>query len=88
MINVVTIAIEEAKEKIQNLLKYEYYGEVPCKYMQSGKEISGLIILYSDSAGNDIYEQLRPDVRVRSHTGKEYFVLLTNIISVDSLSEL
>lgn len=87
MINKTKVSIEAAKAVLKDLLLINYYS-VPCKYKQSGRVINGHIINYTDGAGNDLYEQIRPDVRVRSNTGKEYFVLITSIISVDSLGEL
>lgn len=85
MINNVKVAIEKAKTTLRELLEL---GDVPCTYTQSGQEITGCVIKCDDSLGVDIYLLLRPDVKVRSSTGKEYFILLTSITSIKGLGNL
>ena len=88
MKNNVKGAIIKAKERINYLLVFEHYGEIPCKYKQGKHEINGLIIMHNDSQGRNWYENMRADVRVRSSTGKEYFTPISNLLEVEGLDEL
>tara|TARA_R110002049_G_scaffold289629_1_gene472615 strand:+ start:381 stop:638 length:258 start_codon:yes stop_codon:yes gene_type:complete len=85
MINNVKESMIKAKSRICDLLAL---GEVPCTYMQSGREMMGSIIDYEDQMGNNIYLSLRPDIRVRSSTGKDYPIMLTSVISIKGIDEL
>ena len=85
MINNVKASVEKAKVTIRHLLAS---GDIPCTYMQSGREMMGSIIKYEDSTGKDIYLSLRQDIRVRSSTGKDYPILLTSVVSIKGIDEL
>ena len=85
MINNVKSSMEKAKATLRNLL---VSGDVPCTYKQSGREMMGYIIDYADVTGNDMYLSLRPDIRVRSSTGKSYPIMITSVISIDGIDEL
>lgn len=85
MINNVRASIETAKSTLRDLL---INGDIPCTYMQSGREMMGNIINYEDSVGNDMYLSLRPDIRVRSSTGKDYAIMITSVVSIKGLDEL
>ena len=85
MINNVKTSIERAKETLRDLL---LSGDIPCTYMQSGREMMGSIINYEDNVGNDMYLSLRPDIRVRSSTGKDYAIMITSVISIKGINEL
>ena len=85
MINNVKLAITKAKETLNDLL---LSGDVPCTYMQSGREMMGSIIKYEDQVGNNIYLSLRPDIRVRSSTGKDYAIMITSVVSIKGVNEL
>ena len=85
MINNVRLSIIKAKSTLNDLL---LSGDVPCTYMQSGREMMGSIISYEDQVGNDIYSSLRPDIRVRSSTGKDYAIMITSVVSIKGIDEL
>lgn len=85
MINNVKVSIEKAKKTIRELL---VSGDVPCTYMQSGREMMGSIINYNDNMGNDMYASLRPDIRVRSSTGKDYPIMITSVVTIKGIEEL
>ena len=85
MINNVKDSIIKAKNKLSELLAI---GDIPCSYRQSGRAVDGYIIAREDHVGNDIYKSVRPDIRVRSHTGKEYFIMLTSVTSIKGIDEL
>jgi hypothetical protein len=85
MINNVRLSTIRAKATLSDLL---LSGDVPCTYMQSGREMMGCIINHEDSMGNDIYASLRQDIRVRSSTGKDYPIMLTSVVSIKGLDEL
>jgi len=87
MLNNTKLAIRTAKATLKDLLII-HCDSIPCEYNQSGRVIKGDVIQHIDKAGNDIYDQIRPDVRVRSHTGKEYYILITSIVSIEGLGEL
>jgi len=87
MINNVLDATTKAKATIKEHLLVNYYS-VGCAFKKNGKAVSGEIIHHKNANGVDTLDTIRPDVMVRSHTGKEYPVLLCNILSIDGLDEI
>ena len=85
MINNVKTSILLAKAKIKEML---VNGDIECAYYHSGHEINGFIIPYKYRTGSDQCDVLNDDIRVRSHTGKEYSISISKVILIKGIDEI
>ena len=53
----------------------------PCTFLHGKYEIKGFILETKQSANS-------PVVKVRSHTGKEYWILITLLMSINGIDEI
>ena len=62
---------------------------IACTYMKGKHEMKGLLLGYPKIGGGTWDSNtLRPDIKVRSNTGKEYYVLISNITSIKGVDEI
>lgn len=85
MLNNVEVSILAAKAKLKEMLTY---GDIECTYYHSGHIINGIIIPYKYRTGSDQLDVLNDNIRVKSHTGKEYSIPISRIISISGIDEL
>lgn len=79
--NSVEVAVLYIKGKIK--INFDSMKEVPCTFIKNKREIDGLIIKKNYYYAVDPIDTLKPTVLIRSHTGKEYNVLLSALVSVN-----
>ena len=85
MRNNVKESIVSAKAKIKEIL---VGGDIECTYNHSGHIINGFIIQHTYRTGADQCDVLSDDIRVKSHTGKEYRISIGKLISIKGMVEL
>ena len=79
MINRAALSLFNARNTIFKLLAKS--SSVPCTFFHGKYEIKGEIIEIRESDAS-------PAVKIKSHTGKEYWILISLIVSVKGLLEL
>ena len=79
MKNNAAIAMVNAKISLDDLISDN--GEVPCTFLHGKHEIKGELLETKDNVNS-------PVVRVRSHTGKEYWILITLLMSIEGVTEI
>ena len=85
MKNNVKESILSAKKRIKQLL---INGDIECVYNHSGHEIKGDIIPFTYRTGSNQCDVLNDDIRVRSHTGKEYSISISKVILIKDIDEI
>lgn len=88
MLNSMREATIKTKQAITDILD-KSEKPINCTYMKGKYEMKGVLLGYPKFGGGvSNSNTLRPDIKVMSSTGKEYYVLIANIISIEGIEEI